>query len=122
MSNEAEKHFAAIRSAVTRKEVNWLPVEGPEGATAYHGFTPGYMIFVVKGDTQPDGAVTTSGVFSVIRLTPEIARVCFEAAHGSKPKPVCRHCGEHVSTWNSCCDACIELGRSSDKPTDGNPS
>ncbi len=131
MLNEANKHFAAIRAASERKEINWMPGEGPEGAVAYHGFTPGYMIIVIKGPrTPPDGAITTTGAFSVIHLTPEMAEACFEAAHGSTPadvREVCIHCGakiteEHAILWNSCCDNCIELGRSFDAPADGNPS
>jgi hypothetical protein len=83
MLNEANRHFAIIRAAIERKEINWLPGDGPEGSTAYHGFLPGYMLVVIKGlGSEPDGAVTTSGVFSVIHLTPEMAKVCFEAADG----------------------------------------
>jgi len=78
---EAENHFAVIRAAIERKEINWTKIEAPEDGTSYSGALPGYLIIVLKGrDDQPNGAITTTGTFSVIHLTPEMAKVCFDAA------------------------------------------
>ena len=89
MLAEANKHFAAIRSASERGEINWLDARTEEdGARAYQGLCPGYIILVIQATSEgrviTDGAITTTGMFSVIHLTPEMALFCFNAAAEKK--------------------------------------
>lgn len=81
---EAEKQFANLRSAIENKQMVWNE-EVKDGAHLFMGVCPGFTVVVGQANTtkgvQCDGLMTCmKSMFNVIKLTPEMARFCYEAA------------------------------------------
>jgi len=83
-----DTHFRAIRAAIDAGQVAWHGGE-VECGISYSGVCSGYTIVVVQANVEGkgvtyDGAITALKTFTIVHLTPGMAKFCFDAANAAQ--------------------------------------
>ena len=87
---ETARQWAKLRTAIDTNQVRWLRVPMPEDGIAFNGVCPACTVNVICANVKERGKMCIGmmtpldSLFSIIKLSDEMAEYCFNAAQASQ--------------------------------------